>query len=354
MLKRNIATHEPEPEPELELEVGSTLAQNEESWLPAVGLQARLQARAWLVEQGFDLLQVVAIERIWSNAGREFSVAQLQGRGVSSLRAELAAHWGPDLRLRATWLEGDDASKPTTEQLLLQAAESEVARLRTELERTLSSAASELAAAKAEIARLENALWTVTRSADALKSRAEATATAARVAAERQAEAVAEASRVAALEAAQAANAERKRLHARLREYARHAETDALRRAEEQALAIREAARASAEAELLQIGPEQAALAVVPAPEPPVENTLDADDVSRLAKAEAEAERLRRELLASKLNSSYNLVSMQVCSLSLHSVFTCRLSAKRKRDFRWGGAGGFSAGELHTRHYTRY
>jgi hypothetical protein len=290
---------EPEPEPEPELELGT----NEQ-----LGLQARLQARGWLGEQGFDLLQIVALERIWAHAGHEFSIAKLQDRGLGSLRAELETHWGPDLRLRATWLVQDDADKTTMEQLLLQAAETELASLRTELEHVRSTAASDLSAAKAEVVRLENELWSVTRSADAFKARAEASAAAARAAAERQADAVAEASRVAAMQAAEASDAERQRLRARLREYAREAEAIARRQESEETLAIREAATASAAAELLQIGPEQTTLAAEPVPEP-VTLSVDAEV---LRQAQAEAERLRQELLATKLNSSYNLVSMQV------------------------------------------
>ena len=314
---------EPEPEPERsELDESSCTDER-------LGLQARLQARAWLARQGFDLLQIVAIERISSYGWQDFNVARLQEQGILSLRAELAAHWGAELRLSATWLEHDDADKPTAEELLLQAAETELSRLRTQLHHTRSSAASELSAAKADVARLENELWSMTRSADAFKARAEASAAAARAAAERQAEAVAEASRVAAMKAAQAADAERQRLRARLHKYAREAETMALRRAEKEAVAIREAATASAAAELLQIGPEQAMLAVEPAPEPPVINVCrpSDDEDLRLAKAEAEAERLRRELLASRLNSSYNLLSMQV-SLNSHTLANAGLGTE--------------------------
>jgi hypothetical protein len=110
------------------------------------------------------------------------------------------------------------------------------------------------------------------------------------------------------MQAAEASDAERQRLRARLREYAREAEAIARRQELEEALAIREAATASAAAELLQIGPEQTTLAAEPVPEPV---TLSVDD-EVLRQAQAEAERLRQELLATKLNSSYNLVSMQV------------------------------------------
>ena len=328
---------EPEPEPEPERsELDESSCTDER-----LGLQARLQARAWLAGQGFDLLQIVAIERISSYGWQDFNVARLQEQGILSLRAELAAHWGPELRLSATWLEHDDADKPTAEELLLQAAETELSRLRTQLQHTRSSAASELSAAKADVARLENELWSMTRSADAFKARAEASAAAARAAAERQAEAVAEASRVAAMKAAQAADAERQRLRARLHKYAREAETMALRRAEKEAVAIREAATASAAAELLQIGPEQAMLAAEPAPEPPVINVCrpSDDEDLRLAKAEAEAERLRRELLASRLNSSYNLLSMQV-SLNSHTLANAGLGTESARGWNrsiWRG-----------------
>ena len=288
---------EPEPEPEPELKLITDGQQ--------LGLCARLEARAWLSEQGFDLLQIAAIERIWTKEGVIFSLAQLQERGVVALRAELAAHWGPDLRLSASWLARDAEDEPSAEQLLLGIAEAEIVRLRAQLQHERSSGAAALSAAKQEIGRLEGEVWSVTRSADAFKARAEASAAAARAAAERQADAVAEAARVAAIEAARAAESEKQRLRMRLREYASEAEAAAFRRAEAEALAVREAASASAAAELLQIGPEQAALA---------KPVLVADDAAgdALRLAEAEAERLRGELLATKLNSSYNLVSMQV------------------------------------------
>ena len=120
-----------------------------DSWRRGSGWQ-------WLAEQGFELLQVAAIERAWTAEGHTFGLAQLQACGVAGLRAELAEKWEPGLEISATWLnDGADAAAEKSAELLLNAAQTEVKRLRLQLHKATWEKEEERVRLKAELVRLD-------------------------------------------------------------------------------------------------------------------------------------------------------------------------------------------------------
>ena len=109
----------------------------------------------------------------------------LCGYSVEGLRAELAEHWGPGLELSASWLgdlEGGDfhGDERRKEELLLDAAQGEVKRLRVQLQKVTGDAEAERVGLKAEVRRLEGELWSEQRAAEVAKKQAARSARAAR------------------------------------------------------------------------------------------------------------------------------------------------------------------------------
>ena len=100
-----------------------------------LGVRRRLAARQWLAEQGFELLHVTAIERAWTADGHT---------------------WEPGLEISATWLnDGADAAAEKSAELLLNAAQTEVKRLRLQLHKATWEKEEERVRLKAELVRLD-------------------------------------------------------------------------------------------------------------------------------------------------------------------------------------------------------